>query len=250
MHLGETSSTRDRDDRTAGVVASKQDFSCAQRHGSLGHASQTVPGQKLFTAANFFFVQPYCNVGHMLHELCHVKLFSSTMSEDPWVLRHPCMPPKADLRTEDGRSSDLLPLVPASHVDHGLSEPQLTFLRVRFADRRAFFIESIELPEALGTVLCGLHGPLMGDAPIGESEVVYERRGERQYDSRMCDRAPRVTRIVTIIAGPHDGEPCVLYTAFGGPLTPKEPNDPTLADKDREHAIKVWSQHALSRGAQ
>jgi hypothetical protein len=39
--------------------------------------------------------------------------------------------------------------------------------------------------------------------------------------------------------------PCMLYTAFGGPLAPKEPGDPTLKDSEREESEKFWSQHAL-----
>jgi hypothetical protein len=39
---------------------------------------------------------------------------------------------------------------------------------------------------------------------------------------------------------------CILYTAFGGPLTPKEPGDATLSGEERQESFKFWSQHALS----
>jgi hypothetical protein len=53
-----------------------------------------------------------------------------------------------------------------SHLDHGLNSAQIDFLFTRFEDRRAFFIETIELPPELGTVPCGLWGPAMGDPEI------------------------------------------------------------------------------------
>jgi len=133
-----------------------------------------------------------------------------------------------------------------SHFDHGLTEAQVNFLMDRFADRQAFFIETVELPEALGTVPCGLFGPAMGDAAIGDADVVYGKRGARAWDSRLVDRAPRQVRTVTIIAGPHDDEPCIVYTAFGGPLAPQEPGDPGC--KDVEASTRFWSEHALARG--
>lgn len=133
-----------------------------------------------------------------------------------------------------------------THLDHGLLPQVVDYLMTRFADRAGFFIETIELPPDLGTVPCGLYGPAMGDAPVPSAEVVMRARPPREYTSRLVAMAPRPTRKVTVIAGPHDGLPCVLYTAFGGPLTPKEPNDPTLADDKREESIAFWSEHALS----
>jgi hypothetical protein len=37
---------------------------------------------------------------------------------------------------------------------------------------------------------------------------------------------------------------CILFTAFGGPPTPQEPDDPTC--KDPEASEKFWSEHALT----
>lgn len=133
---------------------------------------------------------------------------------------------------------------PESHLDHGLSEPQIAHLLNLFSDRSAFFVETVELPPELGTVLCGLHGPEMGDEPIGEEEVIYENRGTRAYPSRLCDRGARPTRLVTVVAGPHDGEPCILYTAYAGPVAPQEPTDPGCRDLPTAQAF--WSQHALT----
>lgn len=131
-----------------------------------------------------------------------------------------------------------------THVDHGLTSSQVAHLLERFADRAEFFIETIELPLELGTAPCGLHGPIMGDAPIADSEVALRRRGAREWASRIVERAPRQVRTVTVIAGPHDGQPCVMFTAFGGPLAPQEPDDPGC--KDREASLRFWAEHALS----
>jgi len=140
-------------------------------------------------------------------------------------------------------------IVSESHLDHGLSQSHINWLLERFADRQAFFIETVELPAQLEPLSCGLHGPLMGDAPVPEAECHRARRGERAGDSRLCRRAPRPTRLVTVIAGPDGGEPCVLYTAFGGPSAPREPWDPGLDDAGRAESEGFWAAHALSEDA-
>jgi len=55
-----------------------------------------------------------------------------------------------------------------SHIDHGLSNAQIRYLIDRFADRKTFFLETLELPAALGTVSCALWGPAMGDPAVAE----------------------------------------------------------------------------------
>jgi hypothetical protein len=91
-----------------------------------------------------------------------------------------------------------------SHLDHGLTTAQVEFLMETFAARDSFFIETVELPEALDTVPCGLHGPITGDAPIAEADVTYAKRGTRAWKSRLVDRPAKPSRSVTIIAGPHE----------------------------------------------
>ncbi len=161
-----------------------------------------------------------------------------------------------------------------SHVDHGLSEAQLRYLLERFADRDSFFIETLTLPRDLGTVSCGLYGPVMGDSAIGETEVTYAPRGSRAWKSRLIDLPMRPQYEVTVIAGPHeepcwhcDGSegigswkaripcgtctggkvkhPCILYTAFGGPVAPQEPDDPGCKDPGASAAF--WRDHALTK---
>lgn len=131
-----------------------------------------------------------------------------------------------------------------SHLDHGLTPEQVAHVVSLFADRSAFFIETIELPESLGTARCDLYGPLVGLPAVPESEVRYEKRGARTWESRLIECAyPRTSRMVTVIAGPHDGEPCIVYTMYGGPLAPQEPGDPGCKDVDASR--EFWSKHAL-----
>lgn len=91
-----------------------------------------------------------------------------------------------------------------SHLDHNLTDAQVAFVFERFGDKQAFFLETIELPEELGTVPCGLHGPLVGGPPIAEADITYAKRGTRAWNSRLIDRAPQAVRTVTVIAGPHE----------------------------------------------
>lgn len=133
-----------------------------------------------------------------------------------------------------------------SHVDHGLTDAHLSYIMERFGDHQSFFIATVDLPAELAAVPCGLMGPLVGDQPVPESEVTYETRGDRSWKSRMVEIAyPRTSRKVTVIAGPHDGEPCVLFTAYGGPCAPQEPGDPSCKDVPASSAF--WNEHALIR---
>ena len=131
-----------------------------------------------------------------------------------------------------------------SHVDHDISTAQLSYVLERFGDHNKFFIATVDLPPELGTVPCDLMGPLVGDDPVPESEVTYEARGDRNWKSRTIEvSSPRMTRKITVIAGPHDGEPCVLFTVYGGPLAPQESGDPGC--EDPEASNEFWSKHAL-----
>lgn len=131
-----------------------------------------------------------------------------------------------------------------SHLDHGLTAAHLAHVLKLFADRDSFFIETVDLPDELPAVPCGLHGPATGDEPVHEDEVRYAVRGERKGESRLCDREPKLVRQLSVIAGPDGDTPCVLYTAFGGPVSPREPFD--APDEEREASEAFWAQHALS----
>ena len=135
-----------------------------------------------------------------------------------------------------------------SHLDHGLTPDHIALIKERFGSREGFFIETIEIPEPLDSLQCGLWGPYMGDKPLKEpEEAYYVHRGERPYMSRMTYLPPRPTRYLTVIGGPHEGD-TILYTAFGGPAAPREPGDPSLANDDEALAESraFWAEHALS----
>lgn len=135
-----------------------------------------------------------------------------------------------------------------SHTDHNLTVGQLDFIKQKFADRTAFFLETVELPEELGTVEIALVGPATGANPVAETDVRYVIRGGRKCATRaLPGNTPKpVSRFVTVIAGPHEAEECVLYTAYGGPAAPREPGDPGLKTMaEIEEARVFWAQHAL-----
>jgi len=91
-----------------------------------------------------------------------------------------------------------------SHMDHGFTQAQWDHIFAKYADKTAFFIETLELPEDLGTVTNELYGPTAGDAPVDEGEVFYAKRGMRTCDSRLVAKPKRPTRFVRVIAGPHE----------------------------------------------
>jgi hypothetical protein len=124
-----------------------------------------------------------------------------------------------------------------SHTDH--------VTRDVLEDKNAFFVETVELPSDL-PVQCGLYGPIMGDDPVSENAVTYQNRSGRDWVSRLVDRPLRPTRQISVVAGPYNEHPCVLYTCFGGPVAMKEPQDPTLSPENLEKSQAFWREHALS----
>lgn len=150
-----------------------------------------------------------------------------------------------------------------SHLDHSLTEAQVAFVLSLDPSKhgdlsapvRAF---SVEMPEELGTLPCALYGPVTGDSPVAEADVHYAPRGDRKGDSRLMisprtstglsgtyehryTTGPRPSRLVTVVAGPHDGHDWVLFTAYGGPLAPREP-----FEDDSVEAKVFWAEHALA----
>ena len=135
-----------------------------------------------------------------------------------------------------------------SHMDHGLTEAHIAFIVERFADKDGFFIETFDLPESLSPLMSALYGPLAGDEPVDDSRVRFAPRGGRDGDSRLVDLPQRETRTMTVIAGPHDGESCILFTSYGGPCAPREPFDLGLAEDEKGLAESkaFWTEHALA----
>ncbi len=105
-----------------------------------------------------------------------------------------------------------------------------------------FVIATVELHDDFGTVPCDLRGPIMGDAPVLESDVLYANRPgveSRTWDSRLVAMPPKASRLVTVIAS--EGG---VITMFGGPLSPQEKLDPSAFDPSA--SALFWGEHALS----
>lgn len=138
----------------------------------------------------------------------------------------------------------------ASHLDHGLKPEHIEWMLWHYLGRDGFFIDTTELPAHLPRLQCHLHGPAMGDPPVSQHESFLARRKGRGNESRVCNRSPRKTDFITVIAGPDKGDSCVLYTAYGGPSAPKEV-DGSMHPESAQYAAskKFWSQHALTYDA-
>jgi hypothetical protein len=134
-------------------------------------------------------------------------------------------------------------IVKDSHMDHGLCDEIIAEITEKFADKDGFFIETFEAVS--GEAPCGLYGPIVGDAPVDERDVYYTKRGDREYDSRMVKLPMRMTNTITVIAGPHEDDACVLYTAYAGPQAPMEPGDPKQNAAEVEDNKVFWAKHAL-----
>jgi hypothetical protein len=136
----------------------------------------------------------------------------------------------------------VLKIVSDSHLDHGLTKQHIAWIKKKFANKTKFFIQTVKLPSYLKPLKSGLYGPKAGDRKITEDMVYYKQRGTRNGESRMISAPSRLTRLMTVIAGPYKGDECVLYTAYGGPPAPPEPFD-VQAKADSE---KFWASHALA----
>lgn len=137
------------------------------------------------------------------------------------------------------------------HYDtHGLTPEHLDYIASHPSVLAAKGPVTLTLPAHLAPLKNSLVGPSSGDAPVGEHQVHYKSRGGgRNYNSRMLRGSPRETRMVTAISVPDSetGRP-FLVTAWGGPLSPKEVDDPSHTPESRAESKKFWSQHALLDG--
>lgn len=133
------------------------------------------------------------------------------------------------------------------HQDHGVTLDQMDWVQSCLEAMNlyiGFFIREIPLPPSLGTVPCGLHGPIMEDAPIDDEQIVYWQRGDRPYVDRCIDRPVREVSYVQAIGVMREDGSCLLYTVYGGPLAPMNPEDQGCPD--REASLAFWADHALS----
>jgi len=141
---------------------------------------------------------------------------------------------------------EALPLI---HADHGVGDIHIYLAeQIARAAGEGLFIEVFDLPRNVVSLSSSLYGPTAGDDPIGEDEVVYERRGDRAGLSRLVDRPARpCSRMVVVGVG---GASPILYTIYGTQAqeaTPREWWDPTMTLPEGQAASKFWAEHALAR---
>ena len=144
--------------------------------------------------------------------------------------------------------------IPVHHGDHGLKLPHLALIDDELKDWDGQFTIRIRfLPEDCPDLFSAMYGPSVGDDPIGEDEVDYEKRGNRAGPSRIIDAPHRPCRRMVIIAGPiayPDGGDPAVYTAYGtqaSDLAPREWWDASMKPLEAIEAATFWSQHALAR---
>jgi len=150
----------------------------------------------------------------------------------------------------------MLIITPESHLDHHLTMGHLRFILAAFGRSDGFFAETVCMPPESPALPCSLRGPVVGLAPVTDAEVLLQIRPGRVYPSRILrmnsgpkapiSYEPLLSRLLTVIAGPDGDLPCVLYTAYGGPLAPKEPGDPSLSNDERAASEAFWAVHALA----
>jgi len=149
----------------------------------------------------------------------------------------------------------MITATPRSHLDHGIAPDQLAYVLLALNYSKAtvkvgpygpFFIAEVELPEVFGVAPCALHGPVTGELPVLEAEAFYATRGKRPNKSRLCRRLKTTSRTITAIVIADEDSPGNqrIDTAFGGPLSPMEVDDPE--NKDKATSEKFWAQHALT----
>jgi hypothetical protein len=132
------------------------------------------------------------------------------------------------------------------HADHGLTQDDHNHIRNVIENDEAigdgFFISQVSVNSE---VPCGLYGPAMGDDEIKEANIIYSTRGERLWPDRLVHKPFRPVDYVQVI-GIKDGEGFEIFTIYGGPEAPQNPEDPNCADV--ASAKEWWSKHALATG--
>lgn len=139
-----------------------------------------------------------------------------------------------------------------AHADHGLTPDHVTFVEAAAQAQSGFFILNMEMPDHLDDLPSALYGPSVGDEPITEDEVTYEKRNGRPGPSRLIDRPPRPARRMVIIGLDKGDEGIVIFTAYGtqsAEVAPREWWDTSMKPHEAAEAASFWSQHALAGGA-
>lgn len=139
-----------------------------------------------------------------------------------------------------------------AHADHGLGPNHLAVIDEWLGDEwpGTFRMGVVDLPEGCPDLMCGLYGPAVGDNPITEYAVVYEKRGNRPGPSRLIDQPHRPARRMVVIAGPGRNGEGIVYTAYGtnaASPAPREWWDSSMKPEEAMEAAAFWAVHALAK---
>ena len=144
-----------------------------------------------------------------------------------------------------------------AHDDHGLTPAHVKLMqddpKIAALDDGAFVLTVLALPEGVESLPCALYGPEAGDAPVSDSEVIFETRGDRAGPSRLIEKPHRDARNMVVI-GLKGG---VCFTAYGSRATSPSPMEPWDAERkhaagqltaeDVQRARDFWAVHALAK---
>ena len=138
------------------------------------------------------------------------------------------------------------------HADHGIPS-----IMIRDAVRtlvgqgleQGFFARTVPIDKEDGQVVNRLRGPASGEPVVPESKVSYSARGDRPWKDRMCTLPATLTRELTIVGTWERSEDYpdgnfTVFTAYGGPLAPQNPEDPSNSDPEASRLF--WASHALT----
>jgi hypothetical protein len=132
------------------------------------------------------------------------------------------------------------------HADHGLSEEHLRQAE-RELVKHGYGLHVLNFPVETPAP-SDLYGPAAGDSPVLDSEVQMIRRGERRGASRMVARPSRPWHSITVV-GLVEMDKTLVFTAYGGPIAPREPWDTSMTPAERRESEEFWAEHALAVGA-
>ena len=156
-----------------------------------------------------------------------------------------------------------------AHDDHDLQPEHLRFLDEALSDwDGSFMIRVLTLPPSYQSIPSALYGPSVGDQPIDEDQVTYEKRNTRRGPSRLIKAPTRLARNVAVIGMRIESGALMLFTAYGtqsDKASPREwwdlpPVDLTALPPTEAKAMLAqwfdgasagctfWSQHALAQG--
>ena len=146
-----------------------------------------------------------------------------------------------------------------AHDDHGLTDAHVSLLQnspeIAAIEDDTFVLVVLPLPDGVPSLPCALYGPSVGDAPVSDSDVTFEVRGDRGGASRLVDRPHRPARNM-VVCGMKGG---ACFTAYGTGAS--EPSPMELWDAENKHAKGLfgvsaadversrafWAVHALAR---